>query len=66
MFGLIFVLFILSRLGNYSSIKQTLYCTPHYVQLFARNGNYDEGFGHDNYKNKWLKKNNDVASPATH
>jgi len=26
------------------------------VQLFARNGNYDEGFGLENYKRKWLQK----------
>lgn len=43
------------KLGNFSSIKQTLYCTPHYIQLFARNGNYDEGFGLENYKRKWLQ-----------
>jgi len=49
--------FFFFRLGNFSSIKQTLYCTPHYIQLFARNGNYDEGFGLENYKRKWLQRN---------
>jgi hypothetical protein len=44
-------------LGNFSSIKGQLYCTPHYIQLFARNGNYDEGFGLENYKRKWLNGN---------
>lgn len=50
------------ELGNYSSMSQTLYCTPHYVQLFARNGNYDEGFGLENYKRKWLQKSSEPAS----
>lgn len=44
------------KLGNYSSNMQTLYCTHHYHQLFARNGNYDEGFGLEDYKKKWLPK----------
>jgi len=45
-------------LGNFSSIKEKLYCTPHYIQLFARNGNYDEGFGLENYKRKWIGRSN--------
>jgi len=46
------------KLGNFSSIKEKLYCTPHYIQLFARNGNYDEGFGLENYKRKWIGRSN--------
>jgi len=49
-------------LGNFSSIKQTLYCTPHYIQLFARNGNYDEGFGLENYKRKWLPQQQQTST----
>jgi hypothetical protein len=44
------------KLGNFSSLNNKLYCTPHYIQLFARNGNYDEGFGLENYKRKWLNR----------
>ncbi len=43
-------------MGNFSSLNNKLYCTPHYIQLFARNGNYDEGFGLENYKRKWLNR----------
>ncbi|RNA39445.1 Xin actin-binding repeat-containing [Brachionus plicatilis] len=54
----------LHRLGNFSSIKQTLYCTPHFLQLFARNGNYDEGFGLENYKRKWLPSQQNAQTTA--
>jgi hypothetical protein len=53
------------KLGNYSSIKQTLYCTPHYIQLFSRNGNYDEGFGLENYKRKWLQRSSSELTAST-
>ena len=31
--------------GNYASAHGSLYCKPHFKQLFALRGNYDEGFG---------------------
>ena len=34
------------------------------MQLFARNGNYDEGFGLENYKRKWLQRSNETAAAA--
>lgn len=49
-------------MGNFSCIKDKLYCTPHYIQSFARNGNYDEGFGLENYKRKWLNRSNSSAN----
>ncbi|XP_041367756.1 serine-rich adhesin for platelets-like isoform X3 [Gigantopelta aegis] len=30
-----------------------MFCTNHYKQLFARKGNYDEGFGREQHKKKW-------------
>ncbi len=31
--------------GNYASSYGSLFCKPHFKQLFALKGNYDEGFG---------------------
>jgi len=44
-------------LGQYSSIEGTFYCKPHFKQLFATKGNYEEGFGIEKEK-KW-----DQSSP---
>ncbi|XP_042353015.1 uncharacterized protein LOC121950944 [Plectropomus leopardus] len=54
-------------LHNYSSLYGEFYCIPHYKQLFKRSGNYDEGFGHKQHKDHWLKKNEgtDEADAAT-
>ncbi|XP_023678630.2 xin actin-binding repeat-containing protein 1 isoform X3 [Paramormyrops kingsleyae] len=41
---------------NYSAIYGEFYCVSHYQQLFKRKGNYDEGFGHKQHKDLWLKK----------
>lgn len=41
---------------RYSAIHGDFYCTSHYEQLFKRNGNYDEGFGHQQHKDQWLPK----------
>lgn len=35
-----------------------MYCTTHFKQLFARKGNYDEGFGREQYKKKWKSEPN--------
>lgn len=44
-------------LGNYASMQGIFYCKPHFKQLFATKGNYDEGFGKDKHTKNW--------SPAT-
>lgn len=44
-------------LHNYSSLYGEVYCISHYQQLFKRKGNYDEGFGHIQHKDRWLQKN---------
>ena len=30
-----------------------MFCTNHFKQLFARKGNYDEGFGRQQHKKRW-------------
>lgn len=40
-------------LGNYASMNGVMYCKPHFKQLFATKGNYDEGFGKDKLTSKW-------------
>ena len=40
-------------LGSYAAIRGTYFCKPHFKQLFALKGNYDEGFGHEQHKTKW-------------
>ncbi|XP_047438953.1 LIM domain and actin-binding protein 1-like [Mugil cephalus] len=40
-------------LGNYASLHGTIYCKPHFNQLFKAKGNYDEGFGHRPHKELW-------------
>ncbi|KAG7224927.1 hypothetical protein INR49_014843 [Caranx melampygus] len=43
---------------NYTPLHGEFYCIFHYQQLFRRKGNYDEGFGHAQHKNRWLLRNN--------
>eukprot|EP01121_Diplochlamys_sp_Union-15-3_P002433 TRINITY_DN1212_c0_g2_i1.p1 TRINITY_DN1212_c0_g2~~TRINITY_DN1212_c0_g2_i1.p1 ORF type:complete len:611 (+),score=152.38 TRINITY_DN1212_c0_g2_i1:93-1925(+) len=57
------------KLGNFASLKGKYYCKPHFKQLFALKGNYDEGFGGEQHKRKWVGKEggdpaSDVASPG--
>ncbi|KAM9975190.1 hypothetical protein ACTFIW_008668 [Dictyostelium discoideum] len=40
-------------LGNYASLNGVFYCKPHFKQLFATKGNYDEGFGKSKHSEKW-------------
>jgi hypothetical protein len=42
------------KLGNYASLKGNYYCKPHFKQLFRLRGNYDEGFGGEQHKMKWV------------
>ena len=41
---------------NYASLHNTVYCKPHFCQLFKAKGNYDEGFGHRPHKELWGAK----------
>lgn len=44
-------------MGNYASLHGQIYCKPHFQQLFKSKGNYDEGFGHKQHKDRWNCKN---------
>ncbi|XP_026230944.1 protein piccolo-like [Anabas testudineus] len=48
---------------NYSSLYGEFYCISHYQQLFKQKGNYDEGFGHKQHKDRWLQRNRGIDEP---
>ncbi len=55
----------LYRLDNFTITADKLYCIPHFKQLFMEKGNYEEGFGLEQHKDKWANKhinnnNNDL------
>ena len=43
----------LLRLDNYTLAAGKFYCLTHFKQLFMSKGNYDEGFGREQHKEKW-------------
>lgn len=45
------------RLENYTQAAGKFYCIIHFKQLFMAKGNYDEGFGVEQHKEKWLNRN---------
>jgi hypothetical protein len=42
--------------GTYAALQGVIYCKVHFKQLFKIKGNYDEGFGREQHKTKWVKK----------
>jgi len=44
------------KLGNYASLEGKYYCKPHFKQLFASKGNYNEGFGQEKLTAQWEKE----------
>ncbi|CAG5106262.1 Similar to Lima1: LIM domain and actin-binding protein 1 (Rattus norvegicus) [Cotesia congregata] len=42
------------RMDSFTLNNGKLYCIPHFKQLFIVRGNYEEGFGIDQHKNKWI------------
>ncbi|XP_054162671.1 uncharacterized protein LOC128960577 isoform X2 [Oppia nitens] len=51
------------RLDNFTITGEKLYCIPHFKQLFMEKGNYEQGFGLEQHKDKWMNKcinNNDL------
>ncbi|XP_062842956.1 LIM domain and actin-binding protein 1 [Trichomycterus rosablanca] len=40
-------------LANFACLHGSIYCKPHFSQLFKSKGNYDEGFGHRPHKELW-------------
>jgi len=45
----------LYSVGTYAALEGVIYCKPHFKQLFREKGNYDEGFGREQHKTKWVK-----------
>ncbi|XP_051769097.1 LIM domain and actin-binding protein 1 isoform X2 [Ctenopharyngodon idella] len=46
-------------LVSYASLQGSIYCKPHFNQLFKSKGNYDEGFGLRPHKEMWTPRTND-------
>jgi len=46
-------------LGNYAAMEGKLFCKPCFKKMFKLKGNYDEGFGKEQHKMKWLKSEED-------
>jgi len=44
------------KLGNYAALDGKYFCKPHFKQLFALKGNYNEGFGTEKHSANWTKK----------
>lgn len=51
-------------LVNYASLHSTVYCKPHFCQLFKAKGNYDEGFGHRPHKELWEARGDELEENA--
>uniref|UniRef100_A0A3Q3IXF6 LIM zinc-binding domain-containing protein n=1 Tax=Monopterus albus TaxID=43700 RepID=A0A3Q3IXF6_MONAL len=49
---------------SYAPLYGEFYCIFHYRQLFRRKGNYDEGFGHTQHKNRWLLRTHMEFKPT--
>ena len=45
-----------TSVGTYAALQGVIYCKVHFKQLFKIKGNYDEGFGREQHKTKWAKK----------
>ncbi|KAJ0001196.1 hypothetical protein NQD34_006216 [Periophthalmus magnuspinnatus] len=51
-------------LGNYTALQGKFYCKAHYQQLFKSKGNYDEGFGRKQYKERWANKDSETITKS--
>lgn len=56
---------VVLTLGNYAAMQGVYYCKPHFKQLFAAKGNYDEGFGKEKHTKKWQEKDENAGENAT-
>lgn len=43
-------------MANFACLHGSIYCKPHFNQLFKSKGNYDEGFGHRPHKDLWTAR----------
>jgi len=51
--------------GQYSSMDGQFWCKPHFKQLFATKGNYDEAFGKEKVTSKWDSSATPVSPPTS-
>lgn len=51
--------------GTYAALQGKIYCKVHFKQLFKIKGNYDEGFGREQHKTKWIKKEDENPEAVT-
>jgi len=58
----------LLKLGSYAALDGKYFCKPHFKQLFALKGNYNEGFGSDKHSKLWIQNapTKDVIEAARH
>jgi len=56
---------VVLTLGNYAGLAGQFFCKPHFKQLFASKGNYDEGFGKQKHSAKWVEGGDSEASATT-
>jgi hypothetical protein len=49
-------------LGKYAALEGKYYCKPHFKQLFALKGNYNEGFGTRPHREKWQQQQQGIKS----
>src|SRR5690606_5928784 len=56
------------KLGNYAALDGKYYCKPHFKQLFASKGNYNEAFGKKKIQQEWAERagqnNNNTPTPS--
>lgn len=52
------------KLGNYAALDGKLYCKPHFKQLFASKGNYNEGFGKKKLTHLWAEGKGEGDQPT--
>jgi hypothetical protein len=51
--------------GGYAALQGKIFCKPHFKQLFKLKGNYDEGFGKEQHKKKWLQSPGATVTEST-
>jgi hypothetical protein len=52
-------------LGEYAALQGKIFCKPHFKQLFKLKGNYNEGFGTEQHKMKWIRSESANADEDT-
>jgi len=56
---------VVLTLGNYAGLAGQFFCKPHFKQLFASKGNYDEGFGKQKHSAKWVSTDSEASATTS-